>query len=108
VKDVNHGLGQPHGDKPPRAPGGGGFSYRKVAEHYLGASAGRHWHARAKVPWLYDAKAGLMLSYDDPESVRLKAKYARERGLGGVMIWELSEDDGRSSLLEAVWAGWRQ
>ena len=36
------------------------------------------------------------------ESLRLKAEYARDRHLGGVMIWELSEDDERSSLLNAV------
>ncbi|CAN5570159.1 hypothetical protein BH24GEM3_BH24GEM3_25190 [soil metagenome] len=30
----------------------------------------------------------------------LKADYVRERGLGGVMIWELSGDDG--TLLETL------
>lgn len=36
------------------------------------------------------------------ESLRLKAKSARDHHLGGVMIWELSEDDERSSLLNAL------
>jgi GH18 family chitinase len=30
------------------------------------------------------------------ESLRLKAEYARDHHPGGVMIWELSEDDERS------------
>ena len=43
-----------------------------------------------------------MISYDDPESLALKAAYAREHGLGGVMIWELGSDDAEHSLLSAV------
>jgi chitinase len=102
VKDVNHGLGQPHAAKPPRPPGGGGFSYRKLAASYIDQSARRYWDDRAQVPWLYDAKAEQMVSYDDPQSLRAKAKYARDKKLAGVMIWELSEDDERSSLLNAL------
>jgi chitinase len=104
VKDVDHGLGQPHA-KPPRPPGGGGFSYRKLAASYIDQSAKRFWHERAQVPWLYDPKAQLMVSYDDPQSLRAKAKYARDKELAGVMIWELSEDDERSSLLGALHQG---
>ena len=67
----------------------------------------RHWHEEAKVPWLFDAKRGLMISYDDPESLRLRAEYVRRHGLGGVMFWELSADDARSSLLDALHKGLR-
>ena len=102
VPDVDHGLHQPHAGKPPRPPGGGGYSYRTLAAHYIDQSAKRYWHERAKAPWLYDPKAGLMVTYDDPQSLRLKAEYARDHHLGGVMIWELSEDDERSSLLNAM------
>ena len=39
------------------------------------------------------------VSYDDPESIRLKSQFARK--LGGVMFWELSQDtDG--TLLDAA------
>jgi chitinase len=54
------------------------------------------------VPWLYDAKSGRMISYDDPESIGNKAAYIRQEGYGGVMIWELSDDDEQSSLLTAI------
>jgi GH18 family chitinase len=41
------------------------------------------------------------VSYDDPRSIGVKASYARERCLGGVMFWELSQDaDG--TLLDAA------
>ena len=44
----------------------------------------------------------LNFDFDDPESLRLKAQYVRMNGLGGVMIWELSQDDERSSLVHAL------
>ena len=37
------------------------------------------------------------------ETIRQKTRYAREKGLGGVMVWELGQDaDGKASLLGAV------
>jgi chitinase len=60
----------------------------------------RHWDSLARVPWLYDSTTGTWISYDDPESVGEKSKYAREGGLGGVVIWELGGDDG--SLMRAI------
>ena len=63
--------------------------------HYI-----RHWESSARVPWLYDSTSGTWVSYDDPESVREKVRYVRERGLGGVVIWELGGDDG--SLMRAI------
>jgi chitinase len=60
----------------------------------------RHWEPRARVPWLYDSTSGTWVSYDDPQSVGEKVRYVRERGLGGVVIWELGGDDG--SLMRAI------
>jgi len=57
------------------------------------------------VPWLYDSTSGTWVSYDDPESVAAKGSYVRERGLGGVIIWELGGDDG--SLMRAITASLR-
>ena len=108
VKDENHGLSQEHSGKPPRATGSGAeWSWRSIARHYLDKAPTRHWHDQAKVPWLFDAKEGLFVSYDDPESLRLKAEYVRDHNLGGVMIWELSQDDEKSTLLDALQGGLR-
>ncbi len=102
VKDVNDGLYQPHGKEPPMGRYEAGvFEYRDLAADYVG-KYDRHWSDEAKVPWLFDPKAGVMISYDDPESIRLKAEYVRKANLGGVMCWELSGDDARGSLLTAI------
>ena len=59
-------------------------------------------HPDAEVPWVFDPTTGIMISYEDPQSLRLKAGYAMEQGLAGVMIWELSADDRRHTLLESL------
>jgi len=50
----------------------------------------RHWDDRAKAPFLYDGNA--FVSYEDEESLRNKARYVREHGLGGAMFWEYSNN----------------
>ena len=65
----------------------------------------RSWHATSKVPWLYNSRTKVWISYDDARSIARKAAYARSKKLGGVAIWELSGDDG--TLFRAVLEGLR-
>lgn len=57
-------------------------------------------------PWLFDGDA--FWTFDDPVSVQAKAAYAVENHLGGVMIWELSEDSAQATLLTAAHQGLTQ
>ncbi len=70
-----------------------GVSYYEQAT-WLSADSGwtYHWDPVAQAPWSYNAQKGLMASYDDTASVRLKTLYALQKGLGGVMFWQLTED----------------
>ena len=43
-----------------------------------------------------------MISYDDPESLRLKAEYVKKDEPGRRHVWELSGDDAKASLLTAI------
>lgn len=54
----------------------------------------RHWDAQARVPWLYHPEKQIWITYDDAESIGAKAEFVRKEALGGIMIWELSGDDG--------------
>ena len=100
VPDVNAGLLQPS-KGPPRDWRESDGSWRRLSRTRLtDPRYTRHWEPSARVPWLYDAKAGTWISYDDPEAVRAKMNYVREHKLGGVIIWELIADDGR--LIQAV------
>ncbi len=105
VKNVNDGLYQPKGPGSPRGTWEDGmWDYKDLAANYVGKFK-RRWDDEAKVPWLYDEKTGRMISYDDPESIKLKGEYIRQHKLGGAMFWELSGDDGKSSLLNALLLG---
>ena len=63
----------------------------------------RYWDDVAKVPWLYNADTKEWISYDDPQSMRLKGEYIAAQNLSGAMFWELSNDNGR--LLDALREG---
>ena len=99
VHGPNGGLFQPATGPPPEWATG--LDYRQLAARNPTAHGFvRRWHSEAQVPWLHNDSSGVFITYDDPESIGLKADYVREQGLGGVMIWELGGDDG--SLLGAI------
>lgn len=58
----------------------------------------------SRVPYLHNISTGETWSYDDVQSVTEKAKYVLDNNLGGIMIWQLSDDvrDGKESLMDAV------
>jgi len=103
VQDVNNGLFQNGTDKVAAWREHDG-DWKVLAQTRLKDSRYvRYWESKARVPWLYDARSGTWVSYDDPQSVGEKVRYVRERGLGGVVIWELGGDDG--SLMRAISGG---
>ncbi|MDT7829886.1 glycoside hydrolase family 18 protein [Pricia sp. S334] len=64
----------------------------------------RYWDDVAKAPYMYNAADSLMISYDDTVSVSKKTEYVKEKGLGGIMFWELGNDTKEEgSLLDAIY-----
>src|SRR5690554_4956210 len=55
----------------------------------------------AGVPYLLKKDGTVFLSYDDPNSIRLKAEYVKENDLGGLMFWEYGTDP-TGTLLQAM------
>ena len=55
-----------------------------------------HWDTSAQAAYLSITNANpandMFISYDDQRTCQSKVSYARNRGLGGVMIWELAQD----------------
>jgi chitinase len=78
----------------------GVIDYDDIVANYLPRMT-RYWDPASKVPYLWDPAAKVFISYDDAESLRIKARYLKELGLGGVMVWELSSDR-KGVLLDAV------
>ena len=70
-----------------------GVPYRAM-QQYVQETPGfqQFWDEVANAPFMYNAEKQLFLTYDNPLSVSLKTKYARQNGLGGIMFWQLAED----------------
>lgn len=83
----------------------GWIAYHQIREKYESDSQfQRYWDEQAKAPFMYHAIDSLMVSYDDTVSVRHKTRYAKEKGLGGIMFWELGNDTKENgSLLDAIY-----
>jgi chitinase len=101
VRPENHGLHQPFTGLPEGTWVTGAFDYGDLVARYIG-KVERWWDEAAQVPWLYDPASGTMISYDDPDSLAQKAAYVRAWGLGGVMIWQLSQDAPDAALVRSL------
>lgn len=100
VPPVNNGLYQ--------LSGGlhiGWMAYHQIRDQYeQDDNFKRFWDENAEAPFMYNAKDSLMLSYDDTVSVALKTRYTMEKGIGGIMFWELGNDTKQEgSLLDAIY-----
>ena len=84
---------------------GGDHAYAELVAGYVDRGGfSRHWDETAQAPWLWNATTRSFISYDDPRSIELKSAYARQRGLGGIMFWELAQD-ASGELLDAAYRG---
>lgn len=92
-KNNNHGLYQKHAD-------GEALSYNSIKLNYLNDSYEKMFDTESMVPWLYNDKA--FISYDDTNSMKLKAEYVKNEDLAGIMIWELSQDY-KNELLNSIY-----
>lgn len=105
VRSTNNGLYQ-------RGGGAATGRYENGAELYRDLPIGanglgingftRHWDAAARAPWLFNPSTGVFWSYDDLESLTLKAEYARFHGLGGLMTWEVGGDRTTGDLFNRM------
>ena len=95
VLEDNDGLfqeGQPiRGDRP----------YSRIEQ--MAAQSTVHREPDSQTPWLFDGD--VFWTYDDAVSIRHKAEYATGQHLGGLMIWELGEDNASGTLLRSAFDG---
>ncbi|WP_408009957.1 glycoside hydrolase family 18 protein [Pseudalkalibacillus sp. A8] len=85
ANNANDGLYQPF------AGGGKSVSYAALDKEYINKNGfTRYWDDDSHVPWLWNGDT--VISYDDAESIGHKTDYIKSKGLGGAMIWELSQD----------------
>ena len=96
VEPARRGLYQRFGSD------GGYVSWHDIRYGLLGKDGWRrHWDRRAQAAWLWNARERRLVSYDDPRALRAKARFVRQRRLGGVMYWEHGQDPDEE-LLDVV------
>lgn len=94
--NVNYGLYQKYS-------GGSSLSYASIASNYINAAGyTRYFNSQSMVPWLFNGST--FISYEDEQSMGLKAQYIKTKGLSGAMIWELSQDPNKV-LLTSLYQG---
>ncbi|WP_409476834.1 glycosyl hydrolase family 18 protein [Stenotrophomonas sp. Y-13] len=90
VEPVDAGLYRKYGSE------GGFIDWREIVRGRLGAPGWeRHWDPQAQAPWLWNPATRQLITYDDPQSLAIKAAYVRRNRLGGIMYWEQRLDDGQ-------------
>lgn len=78
--------------------------YSDIAATMLNGDYTRYWDDVADVPYLYSASKQIFVSYEDPQSLRLKCAYVLDHKLGGVMFWDYAGDPS-GTLLDAIQSG---
>lgn len=68
----------------------------------LASGCSEQWDSIAMVPYIADKSGKVVLSYDNPESIRIKCDFIKAAGLKGAMYWDYSGDNGDSELRKAI------
>lgn len=62
----------------------------------------RQWDPVSQTPWVFNPQTKIFISYDDPESIKIKVNFASSKGLAGAMIWSINMDTPNHELLSVV------
>jgi chitinase len=98
--------GEHNGLYMPQVPGSeGGLHFDDIPEH-IEKGAELLWDEAACAPYLYNDTDKFFATFDNERSIRVKAEYVRENGLGGIMYWEYNSEK-KGVLLNALYEGMR-
>ncbi|HAL56378.1 MAG TPA: hypothetical protein DCP63_07880 [Bacteroidetes bacterium] len=96
-------LHAPHSGSDAEHFPGDGFFYHDIVTRLPEFT--RFWDEKAKVPYLVHNTWKTLVSYDDEESIGLKAQYVLDKNAAGLIIWEITGDympDAKTPLLDAI------
>lgn len=96
---ASHGIGAPStgpGLPGPLSQASGTLFCSEVVKYQQQQGWTKEWSEEQQVPYSYHGNQ--WVGYDDSQSLRLKVKFAKLKGLSGVMVWSLDMDDPRGEL----------
>lgn len=65
----------------------------------------RKWDECSSTPYVYNQARSTVVTYDDPRSLQIKAEFAKQQGLAGTGMWDISGDTSDWALVKATRAG---
>lgn len=80
-------------------------STSEEAQYVGGGGFERDWHHCSSTPWLRSNQSGQIITYDDPQSLTMKAQFAKDVGLLGVCMWDVHGDTDDWALTDALRKG---
>ncbi len=90
VENVHNGLYQPY------SVALEGMDYGEIKALIPQEKLQRYWDEEAKAPFLYNGD--LWISFEDPQSLRIKCDYIKKNNLAGIMFWEYTLDPQKELL----------
>ena len=80
-----------------------GIAYKNLSSYVKDTTGFEyHWDEKAKAPFQYNRSRKLFATFDDKRSIQAKSAFIRQKKLGGIMFWELSQDKPADGLLEQI------
>jgi len=94
VHPENNGLGQ---------PGVGlanvNLNYHSIVRNYLSDPAYLQlWDDKAKAAFIWNPVERIFITFENPESIKEKARFVNEKGLKGIMFWQYFGDNEKELL----------
>lgn len=65
----------------------------------------RHWDACSSTPFLKSESSSQIITYDDPESLQLKAEWVKQSGILGVNMFDVHGDTDEWDLVDGLRKG---
>ena len=66
--------------------------YANLSSLVQSGAFARRWDPASQAPYLWSREKRMFVTFDDPESLRVKSRYIVEHGLAGAMFWEYYAD----------------
>jgi chitinase len=63
-----------------------------------------YFDQKSKAPYYYHKQKKLFATFDDFRSIKAKMKYIRQKDLGGIMFWQLSQDKPQNGLVDLIYS----
>ncbi|MFI5727263.1 glycoside hydrolase family 18 protein [Streptomyces cyaneofuscatus] len=100
VSGGGKGLGQPATGPAPATWANGYEDYKVLKKLAASGTFKVHRDTKNGHAWLFDGTT--LWTYDDPQVLRAKTSYIRDKGLGGAMFWSLDGDTDDGELVTTV------